>query len=210
MKDIASEFLIGKARDYETVLLDKDCQANITGIGIITTAVDTPHNNTYDNLLVQHDVNTSSIVDSSVWNATSNELEVCQIVRLILPASQDNEKMIIAEDIRQITIGFDMTADFNITAGLAAATVSNATATTDVSSFVSAYKCTSSGDFTEDDSALGPNQGLSVCVVSTAPEVNVEQLVTMVSELNHPEIFFQLNCTDECFISIHSSDRYPG
>ena len=134
-------------------------------------------------------MNTSSIAESSAWNGTSNELEVCQIVRLFLPASESggNGKMVLAEDIRQIKIAFDMTADFNITAGLAAATVSNETATTDVSSFVRAYKCNTDDPVTEDNSALGPNDELSVCVVSEAPnEVNVEEIVTMVSKLTHP------------------------
>lgn len=212
-KEISTDFWIGKDRDPEVLLLDKNCKANITGININTTKVITPYDSTHNLLSVHHSMDISDISNSSIWNDTSKEIEVCQVTSLVLPANESGSmgKMVFAEDVRQISVVFDLTSQFNLTTGLAAATIFNETSTTDVSSYVKAYKCTSSNSFTEDDSALAPNQELFVCVVSTAPEVNVEELTSMtVTQQGNPDSDLKVIQSGSAYISSITSIQYDS
>ena len=73
--------------------------------------------------------------------------------------------MVIIEDIREIEIDFDLKADFNFTNGLGAATAKAVNGSTSADSYVNAYKCNGL-TFSNDTSALVPNQKLFVCIES--------------------------------------------
>lgn len=178
IEEVAIDYAIGKNRDVESSIYQKDCETNITDIGINSTQFTSYLSATHDSLTLHHSIDKSAIGDSSIWNETSTEINVCQVVRLFIPESESGGlgKMVIAEDSRQLNVKFDLSADFNFTTGLAAGVILNETAATDVSNYLRAYKCTSPANFAEDDSALNPNQELFICVIFKGPEVNVESL----------------------------------
>ena len=88
--------------------------------------------------------------------------------------------MVISEDKRKIDITFDMTADFNLTNVLDAATIEASSENVDVQDYVSAFRC-DGPDFNKAAGALRPNDEMFICIKSASSEVEIKDLVSMVS-----------------------------
>lgn len=179
--ELTLNYLIGKDREYEALLKQKDCESNITDINI--THTDPPariaKNSTLDLLILAYDIPKDDIASSNIWNNETNKIELCQILNLIVPATDNTKKMVITQDKREIDVNFDLSVGFNITNDLAAGTTETANGTTDVSSYVSACKCNATSYGCNTD-ALEPNSELFVCVTSIDSDVEVDELVRMI------------------------------
>jgi len=175
--ELVLNYEVGKGRKVKTFLYKKDCTTNVTDIFINTTVSKTPMNLnlTYELLTVSHNVNKTAIGSSSVWNDTSKQIELCQVVQLKV---EDND-MVISEDIREIDINFDLDVDFTITNNtLGAATIEQGNGTTNVGSYLSAVKC-SADAFDSDSSPLVPNADLFVCITSVSTDVGIDSIDKM-------------------------------
>ena len=84
--------------------------------------LDTHKNDMHNLLKLAYSLETSAIANSSIWSATSNQIEVCQVVQLVVPVNGAFPKMAIEEDIRELDIVVDFSADFVITNNLGEAT----------------------------------------------------------------------------------------
>ena len=183
VEELTINYAFGKDRDFETILYEKDCETEVSnGNDAIYTLTDTPkdHNATHQMLKLDYSFNKTAIATSSIWNATTSKIEVCQRVKLYVPAAGSMGMLVVAEDIHKIDISFDFSVNFNLTNDLGAGEVGNETAATDVTSYVDAFKCSDMVNFVKDDSALIPNDELYICIISTSPDINVDTLQTMV------------------------------
>ena len=107
---------ITKGRSYESELLGGDCAENITGIDYnTTTPVVTSKSDTHDYLRLGYSIDKSMIAGSSIWNDTSDKIEVCQIVRLVLVTDETPPMtMIIAQIKNRFIINVDFSMDFTV------------------------------------------------------------------------------------------------
>jgi hypothetical protein len=180
--ELMFEYDISATRDYEVeALLKKDCVSSITDIEISLVDEERASKESgTDTLTLWYDVDKTAIASSSIWNSSSNTLELCQIVRLV-----DNG-MTIFEDKHIATINFDLTADFSFDNTLtnAAAGTDNAPAT-NVGDYVEACKCTEA--FECNSLPLQQNQELHLCVYSSANEVGIASITSTVR-----------SCTTDC------------
>jgi len=167
-------YYIGKDRQHNSLLFKKDCITNVTDITVNNTEpLLTPNNATFEMLTLGYSINKSMIANSTIWNATSSQIELCQVVQLKEGA------MVIVEDIRQVTIDFDLLVDYEINnSTLGAATINAANDTTEVASYIEA--CTCDVSFTCNTNALVPGAELIVCIKSVSPDVEIDFLDSMV------------------------------
>lgn len=183
-EELVMKYNIGKDRQYNHTLLQSDCSTPITGIDITTNASTEAisGNDTYSLLILSNSIDKSNIANSSIWNATSSQIELCQKVQLYLNSTvTGGEDYVLAEDIREIDIGFDLSADFSTTGELGAATINDAKSNTTVASYVDACQCSvDSFDCINSPSALVPNTELIVCIYSTSSEVLIKTLESMI------------------------------
>ena len=131
---------------------------------------------TRQTLVVKHSIDTSKIGNSSIYNATTKELVVCQIIQLIT----DTSDMTIIEDKRQIKINFNLDYNFEINnIVLDAATIKESNETADVDSYINACKCNADGTACE-PGPLVANTELNVCIYSSSDDVLIDYLESMV------------------------------
>ena len=181
-RQLIVSYAIGKDRKEETELLTKDCAGAITGINITLTTTRRPKDVTHDSLSLAYDIKKSDLPGSNIWNNVTTKIEFCQIVRMIIPETDDHPKMVIESDKRIMTIDFDMTVDFEISdSSLGAGTVEAGADSASVASYVEACKCDGTESFNCDSNALLPNDDLHICVRSTAPDVRVDFLDSLVN-----------------------------
>ena len=122
------------------------------------------------------------IANSSIWNASTSEIVICQVVQLIVPAADGiPEKMVISEDTRILAIDFDLSVDFEINnTTLGEATIESGAGSADVTSYVEACKCDGAESFTCNADALVPNSELFVCIKSKSSDVKINFVDSMV------------------------------
>ena len=162
--------------------MTKDCAGAITGINITLTTTRRPKDVTHDSLSLAYDIKKSDLPGSNIWNNVTTKIEFCQIVRMIIPETDDHQQMVIESDKRVMTIDFDMTVGFEISdSSLGAGTVEAEADSASVASYVEACKCDGTESFTCDPNALLPNDELHICVRSTAPDVRVDFLDSLVN-----------------------------
>ena len=171
---------------YKTILYEKDCTTEINTSGVeplLFSLTDSgritksPEDPIYDAIDLLYDVNKTMIATSSVWNATTDEIELCQVVQLIEQSATLGE-MVIQEDKRIITIEFDLTADFDFGIDLEEAALTSANGTADVGDYISAFKCDE--NFEQDGSPLVANDELYLCIESSSFDVEISEIETMV------------------------------
>ena len=93
------------------------------------------------------------------------------------------DDLVIKEDIRDVTIGINSFLNFSLGVDLVGATVNAVNQTTSLADFISAYIC--SGDDAmegfDEDFELVPNQDLHVCFMSKSIDVEISNVISMVS-----------------------------
>ena len=102
--DMIVDYEIGKDREYESDVLSKNCVEAITGTDLNMSPVRSPKNDTHDLLSLKFSLDKSQLSDSNIWNATTDKIELCQIVRMIFPAVDSYPKMVITEDTQNLDI----------------------------------------------------------------------------------------------------------
>jgi len=181
--DSAEELVLsyekGKGRAFDFHLYAGGCDK------IPREAIDMEYNSTnstvnsdqpsMETLIVKYDFDKSLLAGSNIWNDTTSMIDVCQITQLIIP----DPLMVIAEDIRDLNIDFDMTVAFSVGVVLAPATVNSVNETTDLASYVEAYQCGGIGT-SNLASNLSPNSLLHLCIKSKSTDIEIESLDTMV------------------------------
>ena len=177
--ELVVSYSIGKNRVYESDLLAKDCVSSITGVGITMVPSRPPKDATRDLLSLAYSIDKSTIADSNIWNDTSNKIEVCQVVQLVVPS---RPRMVITEDKRKLNIDLDLSVDFAINdKDLGEAQIYSEDGSTNVTSYVESCKCGGVQDFSCNSSPLLPNNDLFVCIKSVSSDVTIDFLDSMVS-----------------------------
>ena len=166
--ELSLRYDISVDREYETEIFEKDCETLITDIDVTLTGATRNHKDAnHDTLVLAYGMDKSAIASSSLWNAASNQLELCQVVGVIIPATETDPKMVVVEDARALTIDFDLSVDFQFEADLEA----------------EACQCDGVQSFTCSSSPLLPNQELFVCIWSVSSDMEIDFLDSMVSSI---------------------------
>jgi len=149
-----------------------DCESNITNITVTPSPID--YNSTTGELVLGYNFNKSQIAGSNIWNATTGEIEVCQVVQSILPPN-----MVIKEDKRVLTIDFDLNVEYNISGvGLAPETINANDTDSDVDSYIESCKC-SKDSYACTTDPVAPNEQIYLCIYSKSAVVGITELVSM-------------------------------
>ena len=137
-----------------------------------------------DVLTLSYSFDKAKIANSSVWNSNTSKIELCQMVQLTLSDPNDDEPpMVIAQDMREISIDFNLTSNYEILGtNLDEAAINANNTTTDVSSYVEACKCNATS-FNCNDDAFAPNDQLFLCIYSKSTDVGIADLKSMVSSV---------------------------
>jgi len=165
----------------------KGCKENVSVENaelVNSTYVVTDYNSTSQKLTVTHDINKSLLGNSSIYNATTNKLNVCQRIKLVLKTSDadgSTSNMIIVEDVREIEVDFDLDFDYTIyDTSLAAATIEQNQTEINFDSYIEAYKCNLGENYAPDNNPLAPNTMLHICIHSLSSDVLIDALESMV------------------------------
>ena len=199
--EVILTYEIGSAREYDTQLYAKGCKSGSEGNhgdrvdididgGILLTPKDgiddkapTSPQSMMSKLTLTYDFNNTALARSNIWNNEASKIELCQVVQLTYDTQEPNtDPLVIVEDIRNVTIDFDLFANFTIDGNitLAAATINANNATTDVDSYVDAFRCDGT-EMNKVDIDLKPNDELFVCIQSTSADIEIAKLDSMVS-----------------------------
>eukprot|EP00956_Cyclotella_meneghiniana_P034962 scaffold109881_cov55-Cyclotella_meneghiniana.AAC.1 len=176
---------ISSSREHEHKLYEKDCSTQIEiGGNLITDSYSVPEETNpdgTDRLVIFYDINMTAVPSSSIWNQTSEEMEVCLLLSLFEPATADDPRMIIAQDKHVFTVGINSTAnlDFSFDNALQDAVVGEASSTANLDDYVEACKCTEEETFECDSSPLAPSEVFHVCVKSSSSDVQIRDVTQM-------------------------------
>ncbi len=173
------KYKIGKDRQYRHFLYQKDCNTSILDVEINTTSSLTRMMGSYNSLSLAHSIDKAGIGNSTIWNELLSQAEVCQVVELFLNST--GNIMVVSRDVRNTTVGFNLTSDFRMDVNLSAPIINSSRTDTVLSSYIKARHCdgASMGVALAD---LGPNDVLRVCIYSTSPDIEINALNNMVSE----------------------------
>jgi len=190
-EDLLLTYEIGKDRKHKSSLYAGPCtdggrgMPTIMSAGVITKKEDVTMasaNSHKTTLVLGYDVNKSLIATSNIWNDTTSQIKVCQILQLVEKDSQ-MEDLVIIEDIRDVTIGINSFLNFSLVVDLVGAIVYAENQTASLANFIHAYIC--SGDDTmkgvDKDFELEPNENLHVCFMSKSIDVEISKVTSMVS-----------------------------
>lgn len=207
--ELVLEYSIGKGRIYSNNLYAKGCQdreaINVAYANSNSTMDSDPG---MSKLIVNYNFNKSTIATSNMWNSTSEQLELCHIVQLLLPRNGE-ESMVITSDMRDLTLGVNTLASFSTAVNLTGQIINENNVTTALDSYVVAIRCSSSGDPVPSGTTLGPNDPLYVCISSRSPdEVEVKTVNTMVISQDGEEKFVVLRNGGDPVVPTISSLEY--
>ena len=134
-------------------------------------------------LVLEYDFNKSEVPRRTISDATTSQIEICQVVRLILPVPQPGQNMTISEDKIALTIDFDLWVDFVLSENVEveAEAIGIGSDTTNIDDYIQACKCGGAGDFVCNQDTLLPNEKLHVCIKSVSPDVEIDLLDSLVS-----------------------------
>lgn len=193
LNELEVEFFVGVGHDV-TVNVRETCDAEAAQVqsslynkndNEMVSHVPGEVNITHSKVIVGYTFDKAQMINSSLWNATSEILTFCQITSLTMPDPSDpsnNPAWVMAEDRRKIEIQFDLNAAFSVDVDLAGRTIFNQTQTVDFDNDVESYKCVGGRDnsFNIDGRDLAPNMELAVCLrISNNTSVNIDRLANM-------------------------------
>jgi len=169
---------VGKENHY---IYANYCNATITedskpavDDGVVTTYASTATSVTtlYKNLYIDHQVNKTLLAESNIWFNDTDEIRFCQVVELI--ESHDGNNYIITQDLHNITVGFNLTTEFEVDVNLTGATILAESANTTLDSYITATYC--DVDRAPVTAPLAPNEKLHICVDSSSTDVELEAM----------------------------------
>jgi len=181
-KELVMIYQISRGRTFKHTLYAGGC-ANLTTITGLAAGIDynvtngtTMGQGGMDTLQLDYSFNKAKIASSNIWDSSSDNIELCQVVELI-EQSTDLGEMIIVSDKRNVTIDFNLTASFNLDIDLKEAALTSANTSTSVQDYLTAYQCNES--FENDTSPLVANGQLFVCIKSSSTDVEIERIDSM-------------------------------
>ena len=148
---------------------------------INTTTTEQQYNSTFDILTVSHSIDKSLIANNTqIWNSTSNNLEVCQVVEL-REEGIGEEDMVIITNEHELLIDFNLAVDYNTgNITLVQADTLEESTITNVNDYISAFKCDGE-QFAASTTPHLENTELSICIKSESTDVVIDKVKTMVS-----------------------------
>lgn len=183
-------------------LLKKDCATNILEAGLINTTYDRTDNGTHDILVIKHNINKTMVGNSSIYNATSKKLEVCQKVQLVV----ESPLLTIVEDIHAIGVNFELDIDYTIAnIILAAATIYQNETKINLDSYITSCKCnpqSTPNNYACDNTALKPNDEVHLCAWSSSADIGIDYIMSM--------LFKQKNSTKSLAIIENEAIMFPS
>ena len=202
--EITNLYYVGRGRTVKTFLYQKGCTSKTPiAMQINTTTTEQQYNSTFDILTVSHSIDKSLIANNTqIWNSTSNNLEVCQVVEL-REEGIGEEDMVIITNEHELLINFNLAVDYNTgNITLVQADTLEESTNTNVNDYISAFKCDGE-QFAASTTPHLENTELNICIESESTDVVIDKVKTMVS-------FFL--CLDgwylvECCASFQSSLR---
>ena len=193
-KVIVATYGIGKGKNYSTHLYPDGCPSglemgtaiNVTGGSAIVKKDDalTPmKDEPMSSLKLTYVIDLALLALSDMWNNKTRSIELCQVVELT--QEHKGSALTIVQDIRNITVAFDLTAEFNITVDLDAAVIEAVNETENFADYISAYYCNGEDDMLklEEESKLQPNEEMDICIASTSSDVEIEEIESMASTI---------------------------
>jgi len=161
----------------------KGCEVNVSAVNaelVISNVTKTHYDNTTQKITVTHDINMTLLGNSSIYNATTNKLNVCQRVKLVLK-TDDSNMMTIMEDVREIEVDFNLDFNYSISEfALEAATIKQNKTETNVDNYIEAYKCNPGDNYSRDNNDHAPNTKIHLCIRSISSDVLIDKLESMV------------------------------
>ena len=106
-------YKIGVNRDVKTEVFARDCKTAVDMPVLELSTERTPLTIYQDLLEVKYKVDKTALTGSNVWVEELNEIQICQVVKLLLPTEGDADgfEFVIAEDKR--TLDMDITLSVN-------------------------------------------------------------------------------------------------
>ena len=149
---------------------------------INTTTTEQQYNSTFDILTVSHSIDKSLIANNTqIWNSTSNNLEVCQVVELREEGIIGEEDMVIITNEHELLINFNLVVDYNTgNITLVQADTLEESTITNVNDYISAFKCDGE-QFAASTTPHLENTELNICIESESTDVVIDKVKTMVS-----------------------------
>jgi len=183
VEEIKVRYVIGKDRNYNASLYQRDCESPIGDVDIVSTHTTSSisNNDTHHNLVVKHDIKNVTQLSGStqIWNSTSNLLQVCQVIELYEKGKNNGENLMVTHDKRVLDINFNLTftystGDINITE----ISLKAGDNTANVNDYIMAYKC-NGANFRESVGAFQENTELNICLKSVEDGVEINELQSM-------------------------------
>lgn len=122
LHDIVLEYEIGSNRIYNTEIYTNDCVSSIEGI-VLTLSSDreeivNDNNKRYELLRLKYNFDIGLLTSSNIWNATSNHVQLCQIVELVyVDENTASEPWVMTRDRRTLDIDVNLSIDFTVGGG---------------------------------------------------------------------------------------------
>mmetsp|Transcript_9038 Transcript_9038/g.20404 ORF Transcript_9038/g.20404 Transcript_9038/m.20404 type:complete len:305 (+) Transcript_9038:232-1146(+) len=113
VNEVIVEYEIGINRVLETEILATDCLSPITGISLNSTIEREPKNGYLELLSLRYSIDKSMITGSNIWDAATDKLRFCQVVRLVFPSETGSgPAWVILEDKRKLDVTINLKVNF--------------------------------------------------------------------------------------------------
>jgi len=180
--DMAYEIPTNRRDNANHYIYRDHCDATVTESlkpavddGVVTTTDSTTDSTTalYDNLNIFHRFNKTLIAGSNIWFNETNEIRLCQVIEMI--ETHNGEVYTITQNLRNITVEFNLTTEFEVDVDLTGATILAESANTTLDGYITATYCDENRAVVT--APLAPNEKLHICVdsSSTADEADNEE-----------------------------------
>ena len=113
--EIEVQYKVGVGRVVKTQVYARDCVTAIDKPVLDLTLEKNPLTMYQDLVSVKYKVDKTELSGSNIWVDELNEIQVCQVVQLVLPASTEGGlDFVIAEDKRTLDIDITLEVNFGV------------------------------------------------------------------------------------------------
>ena len=182
-------FLIGKDREYTQSTFVGMCDPSQEEPTETDQAMSTKHwvNGTdspkWNELTIEHQFNMSLIALSTAYDNNTDTIKFCQQVKLMLYQVNATDHA-IATHWTDVAVAFNLTSNFTVDANLDKAVVKKVNDTANLDSFISAFHCDKEMNALEVGAKIKPNDDLDICVQSSSSDVEIDEILSMVSRIH--------------------------
>ena len=118
--DIVLEYEIGANQIYNTEIYTNDCTSSIEGIVLDLTSdrEEILDDKQHELLRLKYNFDKGLLTSSNIWNTTSNQVQLCQIVELIyVDENTASDPWVMTKDRRILDIDVNLSVDFTVGGG---------------------------------------------------------------------------------------------